>query len=307
MVTAGAFQALDLAARTLIAPGDVVAVEAPTYMEALEVMRNYTPDLISYPVDSDGLQTDALAEDLRRRRRQGAPIPKLLYTVASFHNPSGALLSQARRLELLRLAEEFDFNILEDDAYGELSFGAPPATLRSLGQPERVIYLGSLSKTVAPGLRIGWAVGPPPLIERMQIFKKDLDHAFIWSLAACYLETFDWDSRLAALRQEYQRRAGVLTQALAEHMPREVRWSEPKGGFFIWVELPDGFDTGSMLKQALDAGVAYLPGHHFYWQANKGRNYLRLSYSYVADLDMQRGVQLLVDQLNRFGNERVCP
>ncbi|MCL5677228.1 MAG: PLP-dependent aminotransferase family protein, partial [Firmicutes bacterium] len=219
LVTSGACQGIDLAARALLGSEDLVAVEAPTYMEALEIFRNYTPHLVAYPVDGWGLDVAALGQDLERRRSQGLPRLKLLYTVASFQNPTGATLSLERRLQLLALAEEYDFLILEDDAYGELSFGPPQPPLKSLDGGGRVAYLGSLSKVVAPGLRIGWLAAPAWLLRAASVFKKDLDHPFAWALTARYLESTDLDSRVDWLRQRYKERRDWLLAALETHMP----------------------------------------------------------------------------------------
>lgn len=296
MVTAGAAQALDLAARALLGPEDLVAVEAPTYMEALEMFRNYTDQIIGYPVDQDGLQVEALAADLIQRRREGRPLPKLLYTIASFQNPTGATLSLARRRRLLELAEEFDFLILEDDAYGELSFGQPPVPLKALDRAGRVIYVGSLSKIVAPGIRIGWVVAEPELVTAMRLYKKDLDHPLGWGIAAQYLSGVDMEARVAGLRTAYRQRRDQMLDSLRREMPDGVTWTEPEGGFFVWIRVP-GVDTVELLPRALAAGVAYVPGKYFYFGGDEGRECLRLSFSYLPAEDLQRGVALLASVL----------
>lgn len=295
LVTAGSAQALDLAARALLDPGDRVAVEAPTYMEALEILRNYG-EVEAHPVDGEGLDVDAFADSLRRRRRAGEPLPRLLYVIPNFQNPSGAVLSPARRARLLELAEEFDFAILEDDAYGELAFPdveAPPS-LRRLAPAgrARVVHLGSLSKVVAPGLRVGYAVGPRRIIEAMATFKKDLDQPLSQAVAGRYLRDVDLDARVAWLRRAYAERARVLLAALREEMPAGVSWSTPRGGFFIWLELPGGLDAAALLPRAIDAGVSYVPGEHFHWGAG-GANRLRLSYSFAEPDDLRRGAAIL--------------
>lgn len=292
LITAGAYQAMDLAARVLLGPESVVAVEAPTYMEALEVFRNYTSHIVGYPVDEEGLQLNVLADDLAARRAAGSPIPRLLYTISSFQNPTGVTLSLPRRYQLLELAEEYDFLILEDDAYGELSFDTPVPPLKSLDRKGRVIYLGSLSKVVATGLRIGWAVGASPLISAMSLFKKDLDHSFIWSLVSRYLTRIDLDSRVAQLQCQYRDRRDFMLTALQSCMPTWVTWAKPGGGYFIWLRVP-GVDTASLLPRALAAGVAYVPGRHFYFNPDQGRDYLRLSYSYLSPERMEEGVTIL--------------
>lgn len=294
LVTAGSAQALDLAARALLDPGDRVAVEAPTYMEALEILRNHG-EIEAHPVDADGLDVDAFADSLRRRRRAGAPLPRLLYVIPNFQNPTGAVLSLPRRIRLLELSEELDFFILEDDAYGELPFPEvqTPPSLRAL-EPAgrgRVVHLGSLSKIVAPGLRVGFAIGPRRAIEAMATFKKDLDQPLSQAIAGRYLRDCDLEARIAWLRAAYAGRAQVLLAALGEEMPHGVSWSTPRGGFFVWLELPPGIDTAALLPRAIEAGVSYVPGRHFYWGGDANR--LRLSYSHAEPDDLRRGVAAL--------------
>lgn len=294
LVTAGAAQVLDLTARALLGPDDLVAVEAPTYMEVLEIFRNYTPHIVSYPVDGSGLVVPALAADLADRRAAGRRLPKLLYTVASFQNPTGATMSLARRQQLLALAEEYDVLILEDDAYGELAFGAVPVPLRAVdqGRANRVIYAGSLSKVVGPGLRLGWATAAAPLVTALSLFKKDLEHPLTQAVTAQYLAGTDFAGRVAGLRVEYRARRDAMLGFLRRYMPAGVTWRVPDGGFFIWLETP-GVDAAALLPHALAAGVGYVPGKYFYFEADAGREALRLSFSYLPLEQMERGVAAL--------------
>ncbi|MFZ5814439.1 MAG: PLP-dependent aminotransferase family protein [Bacillota bacterium] len=299
LVTAGAAQALDLAARALLGPADLVAVEAPTYMEALEIFRNYTPAIVGYPVDGDGLQTDLLAADLAARRAAGRPLPRLLYTIASFQNPTGATLPPERRQQLLALAAEYDFWILEDDAYGELAYGPVPTPLRAMPGGDRVIHVGSLSKLIAPGLRVGWALARPEIIRAMGLYKKDLEAPFAMAVTARYLEGIDLEQRLAWLRAQYRARRDHLLGALRSQMPEWVSWTEPQGGFFVWLHTP-GVDTAALLDRALQAGVAYVPGKYFYF-GGEPRDHLRLSFSYLPPEQVERGVVFLAGVLRRSG------
>jgi 2-aminoadipate transaminase len=308
LVTAGACQALDLAAQVLLDPEAVVAVEAPTYMEALEVFRNYTPHIVAYPVDHDGLQTDLLAADLERRRRQGLPLPRLVYTIASYQNPTGACLSLLRRRMLLELAEAYDFLILEDDAYGELGFGDPVPALKSLDTVGRVVYVGSLSKVVAPGLRIGWLAGARPFIEAAGWFKKDLGHPFAEAVAAEYLATVDLAGRVRFLQRVYRQRAAWMEMALRRHLPEGVTWIRPQGGYFVWIHTP-GVNTAHLLADALRAGVAYVPGRYFYQESGSvhedaaslpGDDWLRLSFSHLSRDELELGVSRLGALLSKM-------
>jgi 2-aminoadipate transaminase len=294
LVTAGAAQVLDLTARALLGPDDLVAVEAPTYMEVLEIFRNYTPHMLSYPVDAGGLVVEALADDLAERRAAGRRLPKLLYTVASFQNPTGATMSLARRQRLLALAEAYDFLILEDDAYGELAFGAVPVPLRAVDpvRANRVIYAGSLSKVVGPGLRVGWVTAAAPLVTALSLYKKDLEHPLTQAITAQYLADVDFGARVDWLRGQYRARRDAMLGLLGQYMPAGVTWRVPDGGFFIWLETP-AVDTAALLPEALRAGVGYVPGKYFYFDAGAGREALRLSFSYLALDQMEQGVAAL--------------
>ena len=292
LLTSGGVQAIDLMARILLDSNAVVVVEAPTYMEALEIFRNYTNRIVAIPVDDEGLQTDALESFLHSRRHAGLPLPRLLYTIPSFHNPTGVTLTLERRQRLLELAEQYDFLILEDDAYGELAFAAAPKPLKQLDVEGRVIHVGSLSKVVAPGLRIGWVVGPTPLVSAMEWFKKDLDHAFVEATAASYLAQANWSEHLGRLQNAYEERRDIMLQALQSRMPGGVTWTQPTGGYFVWLTLP-GLDTATLLPQALEAGVSYIPGRYFFHQPEDGKEHLRLSYSYVEANMLVAGVERL--------------
>lgn len=298
MVTLGAAQVIDLAARVLLGPDDLVAVEAPTYMEALEMFRNCTPHIAGYPVDAGGLDTGALAADLAARRSRGDRLPKLLYTIASFHNPTGTTLSPDRRQHLLALAAEYDFLILEDDAYGELAFGAVPTPLRAMDTEGRVIYAGSLSKIVAPGMRIGWALARPELIRAMWTYKKELEHAFAQAVMTHYLEATDLGARINWLRDQYRQRRDLMLNLLSRHMPAGVTWQKPDGGYFVWLHTP-GVDTAALQPRALEAGVAYIPGVHFFTGGGQGREYLRLSYSFLPPEQLEAGITILGQLLSQ--------
>lgn len=294
LVTAGGIQAIDLIARVLLDATATVAVEAPTYMEALEIFQNYTRNIITIPVDERGMCTVQLEQMLQQRAENGLLLPRLVYTIPSFQNPTGSNLPLERRRHLLELAETFDFLILEDDAYGELSFASDPATLKSLDGHGRVLYVGSMSKVLGPGLRIGWTVAPAELIQAINWFKKDLDHAFVEASISTLLTRLDWNQHLTSLRNAYRRRRDVMLQALDQHMPETVTWHVPDGGYFIWLQLV-GVDTGALLNEALQAGVSYVPGQYFFVKKEQGRTFLRLSFSSVGEQDMVEGVRRLAD------------
>jgi 2-aminoadipate transaminase len=292
MITAGACQAIDLIARLFLDEEAIVAVEAPTYMEALEIFQNYTQQFISIPMDEHGLITEQLEVILQERKSAGLSLPRFLYTIPTFHNPTGTTMSIERRKHLIELSAKYDFLILEDDAYGELAFAEIHLSLKALDQTGRVIYVGSLSKVVAPGMRIGWIAGVSQFITALAWFKKDLDHPFAQSTMAAYLECIDLDERLKELRGVYRKKAEILVSALEGEMPEGVTWYVPEGGYFVWVKLPR-IDTTALLAKALAEGVSFIPGKHFYLNGDSGAEYLRLSYSYASEEEMLAGVRKL--------------
>ncbi|TWT01484.1 PLP-dependent aminotransferase family protein [Planomicrobium sp. CPCC 101079] len=292
LVTSGACQAIDLIARVLLDDEALVALESPTYMEALEVFRNYTERFMDVPVDEDGLQTEIFAEMLKDRKRQGLPLPRILYTIPTSQNPTGTTMSQERREHVLALAEEYGFLILEDDAYGELGFKENPRLIKELDRHNSVLHIGSFSKVVAPGMRIGWVAGAEELITTLNWFKKDLHHPFAQSTMATFLETIDFDERLKHLAASYQSKCETMLQALQEFLPPSVSWYVPEGGYFIWAKVP-GIDTVELLPKALAAGMSFVPGKYFFLNPEEGTEFLRLSFSYASEEEIVQGIRLL--------------
>ncbi|WP_017381221.1 aminotransferase-like domain-containing protein [Paenisporosarcina sp. TG-14] len=306
LVTSGACQGIDLISRILLDDQAVVALESPTYMEALEVFQNYTEHFMAVPVDEQGLDTERFAEMLENCKREGLKLPRILYTIPTSQNPTGTTLTAERRKRLLELAEEFDFLILEDDAYGELGFTQRPRLLKAMDDNNRVLHIGSMSKVVAPGMRIGWVAGPEKLIKVLSWFKKDLNHPFAQSTMASFLESIDFDDHLKLLTDAYQAKSTAMIQALEQFMPPSVTWYVPEGGYFVWVKIP-GVDTAEMLPQALDAGVSYVPGKYFFLDQERCE-YLRLSFSYADAEAIVKGIQKLaevvaVNVLEKTGQE----
>ncbi|KXZ21006.1 aminotransferase [Bacillus nakamurai] len=292
MISSGACQAIDLIARILIDDKTAVAIESPSYMEALEIFKNYTPHIMSIPSDEDGLQTDQLESMLEERKRKGLVLPRLLYTIPAFQNPAGTTMSAKRRTHILQLAETYDFLILEDDAYGELGFTDIPPPLKAMDQDHRVLHVGSLSKIAAPGMRIGWITGASKFIRALSWFKKDLDHPFSQAVTAVYLQQTDFNERLAVIRDTYRTKCAVLISALTQYVPESVSWHVPKGGYFVWIKVP-GADTSALLTQALSQGVSFVPGKYFFLDPQDGTEFLRLSFSYADKNSIVKGVQSL--------------
>ncbi|MDZ5711443.1 PLP-dependent aminotransferase family protein [Jeotgalibacillus haloalkalitolerans] len=292
LVTSGACQAIDLIARILMDEETYIVVESPTYMEALEIFQNYTDRILTVPVDQDGLRTEELEEMLAGRTRNHQPLPKVLYTIPTFQNPTGTTLSIERRKHLLALAETYEFLIMEDDAYGELHFEAPVQTLKSMDEDGRVFYIGSLSKVVAPGMRVGWIATDEAWIETLFRFKKDLDHPFAQSVMATYLEGVDWSKHLENLQTLYQSKCNTMLEALSVQMPKTVTWTRPDGGYFVWLTIQEA-DTAALLEKATDTGVSYIPGKYFYLEQEDGLTNLRLSFSAADENEIVEGVRRL--------------
>ena len=275
LITNGAQQGIDLAARIFIDPGDIVLTEEPTFMDALRVFRSHEAEPVGVPVDEEGLQVDVLATMLERLPKR----PKFLYTMPTFQNPMGVSMSTARRHALVELAREWGFVIVEDDPYGDLSFdGDPPPTLKSI-DPE-VIFLGTFSKVLAPGLRVGWVASSPRLREAFFNVKEGTDiHNERIMTRTVYHSAQDFlDEHIAATREIYRRRRDAMLAGLEQEMPEGVRWTTPHGGFFLWVTLPERYETDAMLPEATDRGVIYLPSSWFYPDRSWTRS-MRLNFS----------------------------
>lgn len=300
LITSGSSQALDLIARTLLDQKAVVAMEAPTYMEALETFKNYTQQAICVPVDEHGIQVNVLESLLLKRKQDNLPMPQFLYTIPSFHNPTGVTMNLERRHRLLELASEFDFLIVEDDAYGELSFSESPVPLKVIDTHERVLHVGSMSKVVAPGMRIGWIAGAEKLISSCKWFKKDLDHPFAQATMGTYLQHNNLEERIKQLRNEYRNRRDLIVTAIGQSMPESVTWNIPDGGYFIWLHIPN-IDTSWLLEKSLKEGVSFIPGKYFFLNQDEGKNFLRLSFSYEEPERMILGIQKL-GQLIHLGS-----
>jgi 2-aminoadipate transaminase len=275
LITNGAQQGIDLVARIFIDPGDFVLTEEPTFMDALRVFRSHEAEPVGVPVDGEGLQVDALATLLDRLPKR----PKFLYTMPTYQNPMGVSMSAARRRALVDLARERGIAIVEDDPYGELSYdGESLPTLKSL-DPD-VIFLGTFSKVLAPGLRVGWVASSPRLREAFFNVKEGTDiHNERIMTRTVYHSARDFlDEHIATTREIYRLRRDAMLAGLEREMPAGVRWTTPHGGFFLWVTLPERYETDAMLPDATDRGVIYLPSSWFYPDRSWTRS-LRLNFS----------------------------
>jgi 2-aminoadipate transaminase len=289
LVTSGGIDALALVGRAMLDAGDVVAVEAPTYLGAISAFRGFEATLAEVAMDRDGLDIDAFGRLLASGRT-----PKLLYTIPDHHNPTGLTMSAERRQPLVDLCRRHGVLIVEDVAYRELGPPAAPS-LWSLG-PDIVVQIGTFSKTMFPGVRLGWATGPAPVLAELVTAKQNSDQcagALGQCLAETYLRTGDYTAQLPRSRALYDERRQAMLAALAKHLPAGVTWTTPTGGFFTWLSLPVGVDTVRMSRAALVAGIAYVPGTAFYAGAGRGAAQLRLAYSRVTVDDITEGVRRL--------------
>ncbi|MBB6731067.1 PLP-dependent aminotransferase family protein [Cohnella zeiphila] len=294
LITTGSQQVIDLLSRIYIDPGDVILVERPTYLSALQVFRSYGAVPVSVNGDKDGIDLADLEAKLKQYR------PKMLYVIPTFSNPTGRVWSEERRRGALKLCREADTLILEDDPYGELRFGDGSRTYPSIfsldehPQGSCVVYTSTFSKTVAPGLRTGWALGDPEVIRQMARAKQaadlqssSLDQQTLHQL----LEHFDLDGHIELVRKEYEGRMRRMADLLRQYNWPGVSWEEPEGGMFFWVELPEEADTAELLKTAVELGVAFVPGVTFFAD-NPKRNAMRMNFSYndasVTEIGMER-------------------
>jgi len=276
VVTHGSQQALDLLVRATVTPGDTIALADPGYVGALQAFRLAGAALAGIPADGEGLRVDILADRLADGLR-----PSLVYVVAEFDNPSGVTLSADRRQDLARLADHYGFLIVEDDPYGALRWaGARLPALSTLS--DRVVTLGTTSKILAPGLRVGWAVAPGPLTARLVVLKQAADlhtSSLNQAIAAGVLERPGFlEPHLRGLRERYSRQSGALQDALRGRLGDRIAFHAPEGGMFLWARLRDGTDTAALLPRALDAGMAFVPGNAFSVQ-DPQRTGLRLSFA----------------------------
>jgi 2-aminoadipate transaminase len=308
LVTTGGQQVIDLMCKTLIDPGDVIVAEAPTYPGAVPAFCAYEAEVVQIEMDSDGMRVDELEVTLDRLGREGLR-PKFIYTVPSFQNPAGVTLSLPRRERLVALAHERELLVLEDNPYGLLRYeGDSVPTLRSIDGGEFVVYLGTFSKILSPGIRLGWTVAPHPVLEKMNLGKQSADlcsSSMTQHFVAAYFEAGRWREYVRSLAEIYRRRRDTMLDALAEHLPREAEWTHPQGGLFIWATLPDYIDTTDLLARALSAeSVAFVPGRAAYLDGRGGSS-MRLNFSGVGEDAIREGVRrigkVVREQIDLYG------
>jgi len=294
LVTNGSQQGLDLVSRVLLDPGDTVVVELPSYLGGLQAFRSYQAKMVGVEQDHEGMKMDRLAEQLQALRQKSIK-PKFIYVVPDFQNPSGTTMDLGRRLRLLELAAEYDTLIVEDTPYRQLRFsGEDQPTLFSLDKEGRVVNLSTFSKLFCPGFRLAWAIAPPAIFDKMVMAKQSTDlcsAAFNQAVMAEYMIQERLAPQVSSIKQLYRRKCEVMLRMMDEHMPKDVEWTKPEGGLFLWVILPEGMDSMVMLeKYAIPREVAYVIGQAFHFDGS-GTNTLRLTFSFPTVEQIEEGIK----------------
>lgn len=298
LITTGSEQALDLVGKALVDPGDVVLVEQPTYLCAVDVFKSYGARLVSVAMDDDGMRTDALEETLKAH-----PEAKLLYTVPNFQNPTGRTIPLERRQKMAELATKYDLTILEDNPYGEIRFaGQHVSAVKSFDHDGHVCYMGTFSKTLAPGFRLGWIVADKRIVDKLTVLKQSADlHTDNLAQYATveYVQNNDLDAHVKEISALYRKRKQLMIDGIKKYFPAAVKYTNPEGGMFLWVEVPGVDDTVAVFKECLKNNVAFVPGDPFF--AGKPQpGALRLNYSNMAEDQIELGLKRLGEVLQKY-------
>ncbi|MEO8608516.1 MAG: PLP-dependent aminotransferase family protein [Chloroflexota bacterium] len=299
MIVAGSTHAVDMIARLCAKPGGSVIVEAPTYSDSLHIFRDQGVTIHSVPVDENGIIVEALQALLESPSATQNP-PNLLYTIPNFHNPTGFTLSAERRFQILELACQYNLTIVEDDVYRDLAFESPnPPSFYALAGGMNAIQIGSFSKTLAPGLRLGWVVASAELIQSF-VYSGTTQmsggaNPFVAQIVAEYCRQGHWEPHIEHLRNVYRTRRDTLLTALARYMPSGVTWTTPMGGYFVWVTLPENVLARDIKQRAAERGVLVAAGENYFVNSTQGEHNLRLTYSFAALEELETAVQILAE------------
>jgi len=295
MITSGSQQGLDLVSKVLLDPGDIVIVELPSYLAALNAFRSYGGEMVGIPMDDEGMQIEILEETLTQLKTEGKKV-KFIYTISNFQNPTGVTMSLPRRKRILEIARKFEVFILEDNPYDKLRFeGEPLPSIYSLDNEGYVISLGTFSKILCPGLRLAWVLGDKEIIGKLVIMKQatDLCTTILNQLIAYeYCRQNDIDKNIESNVQIYRKKRDVMLEALNKYFLTEASWTKPEGGFFVFATLPKFIDTDEMFLEAIEEKVAYVSGAPFFANG-KGQNTMRLSFCYPSEKDIEEGIKRL--------------
>ncbi len=290
LITVGSQQVLDLVGKVFLNPGDVVLTENPTYLAAIQAFQTMEARFVPVPTDSEGLIPEALPELIAKHR------PKLLYTIPNFQNPTGVTLNGKRRAALAEIATKHGLMVMEDDPYGQLRYrGTEVAPVKSWDSEGRVLYASTFSKTIAPGLRLGWVIAPSEIFSRLLILKQASDlhtSMFDQNVAYAYLTQNDQKTHLETIRHAYGDRFAFMDARLREEMPKGYEWTKPEGGMFLWVTGPAELDSADLLRRAVKNNVAFVPGRDFF-AGEGGRNHMRLNFSNSTPERIREGIRRL--------------
>lgn len=304
MLISGSTHGVDMVCRLFVGPEETVLVESPSYRDALHIFRDHKTSLVPVPIDERGVIVAAMDEILGRLQREGKA-PKLFYTIPNFQNPTGLTTTQERRAGVLKLADAHGFRILEDDVYREVAFeGEVPPSYFALAGGEKVLRIGSFSKTLAPGLRLGWLLGEPTDLDRcLECGTTQMGggaNPFAAHIVATYCENGNWEAHILTLQNVYRRRRDSALAALDAHMPERVTWTIPKGGYFLWLTLPPPVEVSRLYEEASAKGVFFSPGPGFFVNPEEGRHKLRLAYSFLSLDELEKGIEILAGVIVRL-------
>lgn len=297
MVTTGSEQAIDLVGKAFVNPGDTVLVEEPTYLCALDVFRSYGTNFVSVPMDDDGMKMDALEEALKAH-----PETALVYTVPNFQNPTGRTMPAERRKKFAELAAKYDVPVLEDNPYGDIRFaGEHVPSVKSFDHAGKVFYMSTFSKILAPGFRLGWLVADPKVIEKLTVLKQSADlHTdnLVQYVVTEFFKENDVDAHVKEISDLYGKRKQLMIDGIKKYFPKDVKYTDPEGGMFLWVEVPGVTDTVELFKQCLEHNVAFVPGDPFF--AGKPQpGTFRLNYSNMQEDQIEVGLKRLGEALSQ--------
>lgn len=302
LITTASQQALDLIPKIFINEGDKIICGLPSYLGALQAFSNYGADLIGIPLDDKGMRADLLAEKLKELKAAGTK-PKFIYCIPDFQNPAGITMPKSRRLEIIKVAQEYDILIVEDSPYREIRFaGEPQPTIYQLADEGRVALLGTFSKTFAPGFRIGWVIAHPQIIDKLVMAKQATDLCtppFVQRIAARYMEQGYYDKFLGGIVANYKAKRDGMIEAFKKYMPQGVTWTEPEGGLFLFMTLPEYMDAEELFKIAIEEKVAFVLGTTFHCDGS-GKNTLRINFSYMSKEKNEEGVKRLANAIKRL-------
>lgn len=302
LITTASQQALDLIPKIFINEGDKIICGLPSYLGALQAFSNYGAELIGIPLDDKGMRADLLAEKLKELKAAGTK-PKFIYCIPDFQNPAGITMPKSRRLEIIKVAQEYDILIVEDSPYREIRFaGEPQPTIYQLADEGRVALLGTFSKTFAPGFRIGWVIAHPQIIDKLVMAKQATDLCtppFVQRIAARYMEQGYYDKFLGGIVANYKAKRDGMIDAFKRYMPQGVTWTEPEGGLFLFMTLPEYMDAEELFKIAIEEKVAFVLGTTFHCDGS-GKNTLRINFSYMSKEKNEEGVKRLANAIKRL-------